>query len=79
MKNTGVIAIALLLTALAGCGTGIAAEFPNRLVGADGQHFVLEDLRAIAEDPDLSDEQKRQAFRDLGIDEEKLIEALLAL
>ena len=79
MKAIGVTAIALLLAAFAGCGTGIAAEFPNRLLGADGQHFVLEDLRAIAEDPDLSDDQKRQAFRDLGIEEETLIEALLTL
>ncbi len=79
MKSIGVIAIALLLTALAGCGTGMGTDFPNRLVGADGQHFVLEDLRAIARDPDLSDEQKRQAFRDLGIEEEELIETLLTL
>ncbi len=79
MKSIGVIAIALLISAIGGCGTGMGTEFPNRLVGADGQLFVLEDLKTIAEDPDLSDDQKRQAFRDLGIEEEKLIEALLAL
>ena len=68
-----------LLVLLSGCGTIPPTDFPNRLVGAEGQMFVLEDLEEIAADPDLSDDQKRQAFRDLGIEDEELINALLGL
>ena len=70
----------MILTALSvGCGTGLPAEYPHQLVGADGQQIALEDLEAIADDPDLTTEEKRQAFRDLGIEDEKLIKALLSL
>lgn len=65
--------------ALSSCGFPPRTDFPNRLVGADGQEFVLEDLEEIANDPQLTTEQRRQAFRDLGIEDEELIDALLNL
>lgn len=62
-----------------GCGNAVTIDYPNRLTGADGQLFVLDDLRKIAADDDLSDEQKAEALRELGIEDEKLIAALLEL
>jgi len=61
-----------------GCTSGFI-DYPNRLVGADGQSFTLDDLEAIAADTELSEAEKREAFRALGIEDEMLIDALLAL
>ncbi len=73
------IAALLLLVCVGGCGVVPASDFSNRLVGADGQLFVVEDLEEIANDPDLTDEEKRERFRELGIEDEELIDALLTL
>ena len=78
MKGTSVITIALAI-ALAGCGNTVTTDFPNRLAGADGQRFVLDDLRRIANDDFLSEEEKIDALRELGVEDEKLIGALLDL
>lgn len=64
---------------LVGCVSNNNTDFPNRLVGADGQLFTVEDLEEIANDPDLSEDEKREAFRELGIEDEELIDALLDL
>ena len=71
-----------VLGLLLGDGCGVASvmtDFPNRLIGAEGQEFVLEDLEAITNHPSMSDDQKREQFRDLGIEDEKLMDALLGL
>lgn len=62
----------------AGCGAQSSLNFPNRLVGAEGRMIVLDDIVNVVEDNDLTDEEKRQQLRELGIEDEKLIEALLA-
>ena len=67
------------MVCISSCGVAPRTDFPNRLIGADGQEFVLEDLAAIANDARLSDDEKRQAFRDLGLEDEELITALLNL
>jgi len=64
---------------MVGCGTTVPSDFPNRLIGADGQQFEVEDLTQIANDLDLDEAGKRQALRDLGIEDEELIDALLGL
>ena len=74
----GITLLAMPSCLVAGCRSGVV-EYANRLVGADGQLFSVEDLEAISSDADLTDDQKREAFRDLGIEDEELIEALLAL
>ena len=79
MKRIGGISIALMALMLGGCGTAVTGNFSNRLVGADGQLLVLEDLETIARDPDLDDGEKRDLFRELGIEDEELIDALLDL
>lgn len=63
----------------AGCGAAGPSDFANRLVDGDGQTILLDDLEDIANDEDLSEDEKRQAFRDIGIEDEELIEALLGL
>jgi hypothetical protein len=66
--------------ACAGCGFSLSETvYPNRLIGAEGQLFTVEELEDIATDDDLTDDEKRQAFRDLGIEDEELIDALLDL
>ncbi len=72
------VAVALCGVLPTGCRSGVT-DFPNRLVGAGGQLFTVQDLEAIAADTTLTETQKRQAFRDLGIEDEKLISALLTL
>ena len=79
MKRSGGISIALTALLLGGCGTAVTDDFSNRLIGADGQPLVLEDLETIARDPDWDDEEKRDLFRELGIEDEELIDALLDL
>lgn len=77
----GAILAAAVLAGAAGCGifTTRQTNFSNLETGEDGQTYVLDDLRDIAQDAELTDDEKRQAFRDLGILDEDLITALLAL
>ncbi len=63
---------------LAGCGS-VATRFPQQLVNSDGQPILLDDVRDIVEDDGLSDDEKRGQIRDLGIEDEELIDALLTL
>jgi hypothetical protein len=43
----------------------------------DGSPITVEQLDAIATDPDLTNEEIRRQFRDLGIEDEDLIDAWL--
>jgi hypothetical protein len=81
LRMIRLIAVTIVTAVLfcGGCGNSITAEFPNRVVGADGQHLILEDIEAIVRDPDLNEDQKRSQLRDLGLEDEELIEALLSL
>ncbi len=79
MKLRYVIAFATVVVSLLGCGVNPATEFPNALLGTDGRPLILEELEDVANDPDLTAEEKRETFRDLGIEDEKLIDALLDL
>jgi len=79
MKSTNVIVIALALLSGSGCGTAILRDYPNRVIGADGQRIVLDDIQAIVDDPSLLADEKRQQLRELGLEDEMLIDALLEL
>lgn len=79
MRKTIAACLAGVCVLLGSCGTSVTADFANQMVGADGQPLVLDDLAQIANDASLSAEEKRQAFRDLGVEDEKLIDALLDL
>lgn len=72
---------AALLLGAAGCDA-VSFRKPDLTTaetGENGQVYVLDDLRDIATDPNLTDIQKRDAFRALGIKDEDLIDALLQL
>lgn len=72
---------ALLMVMTIGTGCGLLSfrnpDFDNAETGDDGQTFLLDDLEAIAADPDLTDEEKRDAFEELGVEDQDLIDALL--
>jgi hypothetical protein len=76
-------AILWIAGTLLGCGSSLVnpLALPNRLYLFDenGQARYLEDLEEIANDPGLTDEEKKQQFRNLGIEDERLAEALLDL
>lgn len=69
----------LLLTSLSGCGvlTQQRSIFPEQPVAADGTHPTRDDIDAIVQDPDMTDEERRQALRDIGIEDEHLIDIFL--
>ena len=79
MKLVMVVMMAVLLAFSDGCGTTITTDLPNRLYGADGQPIVLDEIESIVRDPDLDDDEKRAQLRDLGLEDEELITALLSL
>ena len=79
MRRIAVNLLVLAAVAIGGCGAVVMTDYPERLIGADGQEFFLEDLEEIANNQNLTDEEKREQFRELGIQDEGLIEALLAL
>lgn len=79
MKTLAIIVLVVAPLLCNGCGTAITTEFPNAVSGTGGQPIVLEDIQTIVDNPSLTDEEKRSQLRDLGIEDEELIEALLAL
>ena len=71
--------VGLVLSVAAGCGSGAPATFTNQLLAADGHAILLDDVKAIVNNNDLTDDDKRAQLRDLGLNDEKLIDALLTL
>jgi hypothetical protein len=75
------LSVTLIATLLLCTGCGLLSfrnpEFDNAETGENGEMYVLDDLEAIADDPDLTEEEKRDAFADLGIEDQDLIDALL--
>ena len=81
MNKTSAAATSLAVGMIAGCGALVTPDYPDRLVGADGQLPVLEEIEDIANIPevDLDDDGRRALLRELGIEDEELIDALLDL
>lgn len=79
MRILRTIARAVLLAGLAGCGSGAPTTFTNQLLDTEGQSIVLDDIETIVNDTDLTDDEKRTQLRELGIEDEELIDALLTL
>jgi hypothetical protein len=77
---TATLLVGLMLIQ-AGCGllTYRKPDFENAETGDDDQVYVLDDLRDIANDEDLTTEEKREAYRELGIEDADLIDSLLTL
>lgn len=64
----------------AGCLVGLMAacqpSYDHLLEGVDGE-IRLEDVFRITGDEDLTEDEQRQALRDLGITDEELIDVLV--
>lgn len=67
------------MLACAGCGafTARPTELANPETGENGEPLLLDDIEAIATDMDLTDQEKREALQDLGIEDEDLLDAFL--
>ncbi len=74
-----VFAVLMAMTLLAGCGvlTLRPQDFSNAETGEGGQTYTLDEVEDITENSALTDEEKRDALRELGIEDEDLIDALL--
>jgi hypothetical protein len=74
------IVVFAALLASAGCGTLTYERrvFPDEIVTADGGGVSLDDVAEIVNDPALDEEGKREALRELGIEDEDVIDALIA-
>lgn len=72
-------ALAASATCLIGACGNPPGIFANQIIGADGRPIHLEQIEAIVDDSALTADQRRDALRNLGIHDEKLIDALLTL
>jgi hypothetical protein len=73
------ILIFALLFASTGCEvlTYHRTDFPAELTGAEGQDIIMDQITPILNDANLDNDAKRQALRDLGIEDEDLLDVLL--
>jgi hypothetical protein len=76
-RRGGRWAAALLAGCLALGWIGCGPPTENVLIGADGTAIRLAQIYEIRDNADMSDEDKWQAMRDLGITDENLIDLLL--
>lgn len=68
------VLLAALAVLPAGCQTGV---IPNALSDGNGTTIRLRSVDAIVNDTTLSEAEKREGLRGLGITDERLIDALL--
>ncbi len=75
------VAILLFLIAFipSGCGVVASTAYPNALIGADGEQIFLDEIEDIVNNTYLMDDDKREQLRNLGIEDEALIDILLVL
>ena len=73
MPRIGANILTLVVLLCGSCGTVGVLDFPNCVTGTEGQCLLLDDLEDIAESAYLTDDEKREQFRELGIEDEKLI------
>ena len=74
------VVVLALLAAAGGCGALSTARtlFPEHVADARGDPLYLEDLREIIDDADLLDDEKAEALRRLGLENEEIIDAIIA-
>ncbi|MFQ5489428.1 MAG: hypothetical protein ACE5GE_01795 [Phycisphaerae bacterium] len=81
VRAWGCLGLIVTGCALGGCGV-LAAErssFSNQAATSEGLQIFVEDIEEIVDDTQLTADEQRQALRDLGIEDEDLIEVLLTL
>lgn len=67
--HRGLIGAAAWAALTGACG----GPYPNAITGEDGQAIRAADIRAILDDPDLTDAQRREQLQALGITDEDLL------
>ena len=75
------VSLAICITALAsqvGCTSLPSTDFTHCLRDPQGQCILLDDIQLILNDTSKNTDEKRDALRNLGIEDEKLIDALLS-
>jgi len=77
-RSTMLLAGTLSCAAMIGCGN-TPQVYPTQLLRADGSPIYVEDLQAIVDDNTLTDDEKAQRIRELGIEDEELIRAILGV
>ncbi|NLX13416.1 MAG: hypothetical protein GXY44_07160 [Phycisphaerales bacterium] len=79
VRRKAVNRVLVLLSVLGLFSLGFLCQPPYRYVlrDADGQSIEITAVAEIASDPDLSQDEKRDALRDMGIEDELLIDLLL--
>ncbi|MBI1826603.1 MAG: hypothetical protein HY287_16495 [Planctomycetes bacterium] len=81
-RLTGLVPAKWLVVAgmafLFGCGTVVTQpDFPACIHNAAGDCILLDDVEPILNDSSLTADQKRAKLRELGIEDEQLINALI--
>ena len=79
MKRRAIGCLVGLASLFCGCGVTPQADFVHSIIGTNGQTVVLDDVLSIVDDPALDADAKRASLRELGIEDERLITALLTL
>jgi hypothetical protein len=73
VAGVGVLAAAML------AASGCEPPLPAALTDPDGVFIREPAISRILDDPDLTEDQQRQALRDLGITDESLIDFLIGI
>jgi hypothetical protein len=77
-EKTAKRAIAVLVTLIGLAQAACQPPFDDVLVNSDGDQIRLTLVDSIVNDPDLTDAEKRDVLHAAGIDDENLIDYLLA-
>ena len=77
VRMFAVVALAIIT----GCGVLAVhrTDFPATAETADGRPIFREDVEAIVDNDLLTEDEQREALRELGIEDDDPIEALLTL
>ncbi len=79
LYRSGLLSCSLLVVVFAaGCGILERDLFPNQAVNDDGEPLFIEDLQEVTQDFSRPDQTMRNNLLDLGIENEELIDALIA-
>ena len=81
IKTVGGLGLTWLGWAMAGCGVLATqrSSFPNQAATSMGRQIFVEDIEEIVDNTQLTADEQREALRELGIEDEDLIESLLTL
>lgn len=69
--------LAMVLIATIFVVEGCTAPYPDAVLNSDGQSIRLSDIGQILSQTDLSEDQKKDALRALGITDEELLNVLV--